>query len=426
MENNQLSPDDMELRIKRSMSTVRKKDTGNLFPDLFSDNEALMAFWAKALLLSCIKSKLDKDESGESAGTGDKYLTKLFSDLPLAARFIGNVGFKTPNPLVDTPPLIITDLPASPPDGVVGTDWAGMPMGYFGPSVIITAGRMLIARIVLDGVATTVFEQIAKAPDGAVVRALKTAGIPDETLRLIAGCYYATVSIPLRTLPIHPLSKQVYFEEDGEEEILIQPVTSSSLIESFWNANRNGMPLREIPYGSRMFCRVGGGNPVNGGDLSLSITGGFPLLTAAPPNRYFASLQKTIRSGKPIYNQYAVRKECILTFVKSAPKESSVGNLLERKEEHALYEWFAGVLANQIVEAERLVANDPSLEVADDGAISEFLNRDRTQSIEVGLLERVATAIIVAVAIHAKDLKPFVADPVIHRLLCNYITKELA
>jgi hypothetical protein len=396
--------------VKRSVCTVRKKDLTDEIPSLGSADSGGLDRWASALLAEAGP----KDLSRES-------LEAYFSQLPSILPNIGTHGFKLPNPEVTTRPIFAAKPNASPlPKGLISE--ALLPPGllYSGDAAKIRFAKFLLARVVLDEEPTRVIDQLLLGENSALAAALIRAGMPTSCCKEIAAAYHEQLGSDLAGTAIHPLGKQIFYEEEGYDDVIILPIASEPMIAEMHRQAQS--PGRWLA--SRKLCAVGGANPVNGGGLCSDLGGAFQLLMAEPPGAADSSLAARMARGGRVYTRYSIRGDSIQTFTRAAPLEQIVGNSEQREKEQAAYGWFAEVLMAPLLAADELVAAG-TIAKGEEGAIGAYLKRNRADAIGKAMAQAAAIEVFDLVARTHMGLVRHSADQRIRDVLIEKMTGEL-
>ena len=396
--------------VKRSVCTVRKKDMTDEIPCLWSADPDGLDRWASALLAEVGP----KDTSRES-------LENYFSQLPSILGNIGTHGFKLPNPEVSTRPIFaVRPNPASIPRGLIGE--ALLPPGllYSGDAAKIRFAKFLLAKVVLDEEPTRVLDQLLLGEDCALAAALIRAGMPTSCCNETAAAYHEQLGSDLAGTAIHPLGKQIFYEEQGYEDVIILPVASEPMIaEMHRQAQSSGRWLA-----SRKLCAVGGANPVNGGGLCNDLGGAFQLLMAEPPGAADSSLAVRMARGGRVYTRYSIRGDNIQTFTRAAPLKQIVGNSEQREKEQVAYDWFADVLMAPLLAADELVAAG-TIAKGEEWAIGTYLKRNREETVGEPMAQAAAIEVFDLVARAHLSLLRHSADQRIRDVLIEKMTGAL-
>jgi len=396
--------------VKRSVCTVRKKDMTDEIPSLWSADPGGLDRWASALLAEAGP----KDISPEA-------LDDYFAQLPSILANIGTHGFKLPNPEVSTRP-IFADRPTPPsiPRGVVCE--ALLPPGllYSGDAAKIRYAKFLLARVLLDDLPTRVLDQLLLGEDSPLAAALIRGGMPAKCCKETAAAYQEQLATDLAGTPIHPLGKQVFYEEEGCEDVIILPVASEPMIAEMHRQAQS----TDRWLAARKLCAIGGANPVNGGGLCSDLGGAFQLLMAEPPGAADSSLAARMARGERVYTRYSIREDSIRTFTRAAPLDQTVGNLEKREKEQAAYDWFAEILMAPLVAADDLVTTG-TMAPGERGAIGAYLKRDREQTIGEAMAQAAAIEVFDFVARTHISLLRHSVDQRIRDVLIEKMTGEL-
>jgi hypothetical protein len=396
--------------VERSVCTVKKKDMTDEIPCLSSSDPSGLDLWAQALLAQAGP----KEMSSHSINT-------YFSQLPAILHNIGTHGFKLPNPEVTTRPFFAAKAsPWDTTEGLVGETLLSSGLLYSGDAAKIRFAKFLLAKVMFDEQSTRVLDQLLIGPEGALAAALIRAGMPASCCNAIANAYEQQVTNDLARTPIHPLTKQVFYEEEGFDDVIIVPVASEPMIAEMHRQAQ--IPGRWLA--SRALCAVGGANPVNGGGLCSDMGGSFQLLMAEPPEALDPSLTTRLARGGRVYTRYSIREDSIRTFTLSAPLEQAVGNLDKRQKEQAAYDWFASVLMAPLLEADEFMAGC-RIETGEKGAIGAYLNRNREEVVAESIAKAAAIEVFDLVARTHKSLNSHTADQRIRDVLIKKMAGEL-
>ena len=405
--------------VERSLSTVRKKgkkqgstrqaDMAEHPPALLATDTKSLEVWAAELLKQVWPKPLEE-------------MKALFADASTVLYSIGTHAFKLPNADVDTRP-IFADFPLEPlPAGLLHERLLPKHYVYSGNSQNIQAGKFLLAKIRLDGKETNVFEQLTLGFENSVVKALLKAGLP---LEVCVKVKQLSEEKPhsFESVPVHPLTKQVYFEAEGEEDVLLVPVASEAMIVEFQhqamfpkNTGR-WLALRRV-------CAVGGANPVNGGALCSDFGGAFQILEAVPPQMQDMNLARRIKRGAAVYIRSSIANSDVLTFVSSSHLTGKTGNAKDRDAEQALYSWFAQILGGPLIQADSLAA--AGLEITGEaGAIGDYLRRDRFACTQEELALAAVLEIVKKICQQHERLRNHLADSCVRDNLIEKMKEAL-
>lgn len=396
--------------VERSLCTLRKKDMTDEIPCLSSSDPSEVDLWARELLA----------QAGPKEVTSQN-LDNYFSQLPSLLSNIGTHGFKLPNPEVTTRPFFAANSSSLPiPAGLLGETLLPSGLLYSGDAAKIRFAKFLLAKVVLDGQPTRVVDQLRIGQEDALAAALIHAGMPASCCKAIADAYEQQAENDLAVTPIHPLSKQIFYQEEGFDDVIIVPVASESMIAEMHRQAQS--PDRWLA--SRTLCAVGGANPVNGGALCSDIGGSFQLLMAEPPAASDSSLAARIARGGRVYTRYSIREDSIRTWILSAPLDQAVGNLTRRQKEQEAYDWFATVLMAPLLEADHLLASG-TIKTGEKGAIGAYLTRNREEGLSESMAKAAAIEVFDLVARTHKSLNHHTADQRIRDVLIEKMIEEL-
>jgi len=401
----------LESQVTRSLSTVRKKDMPKDSPALSSADGVSLASWAAELMTQAGPKK-----------SGEQDVLDFFESIPLVLKTIGTHAFKLPNPDVSTVP-IYSDFPhpagARSMSGVLHEDLLPENLVYAGDASKIRLAKFLLAKIALDGQATNVLNQVLLGLDSSITKALIKAGMPEFAIEMVAQLKDMRAQQSLKSIPIHPLTKQVYFEEEGFEDVMLIPVASERMIAEMHT--QASVPGRWMA--SRALCAIGGANPVNGGALCSDLGGAFQIIEAAPPNSPDVSIAGRMGRGANVYTQYSVADTDILTFMKSAGLEQTVGGAKQRDAEIRNYEWFANALIAPLLAADEHI--DDGLSSQERGGIGNYLRRDRSIEVQIDLAQEAAVAVLEYIVQKNKSLRAHISDVQIRSMLIEKMTEAL-
>jgi hypothetical protein len=402
----------LESQVMRSLSTVRKKDMSVDPPTLSSTDDAALGIWAAELMIQAGPKKTD-----------EKDVLDFFKSIPLVLKTIGTHAFKLPNPDVSTVPIYsdfqsLLGANRSIP-GVLYEDLLPENLVYAGDASKIRLAKFLLAKINLDGQLTSVLDQVLLGSDSSITKALVKAGMPTLAIDLVAQVKDMRAQQSIKSIPVHPLTKQIYFEEEGFDDVMLIPVASERMIaEMHHQASVSGRWMA-----SRALCAVGGANPVNGGALCSDLGGAFQILEASPPNTPDVSIAGRITRGGNLYTPYSVSDTDVLTFVKCAGLEQSVGNAKQRATEIKNYEWFADVLLAPLLAADAHVHD--GLSSQEHGAIGNYLRRDVNSEVQNDLAQDVSVAVLDYIVKNNKSLRAHISDVHIRSMLIEKMTEAL-
>jgi hypothetical protein len=253
-----------------------------------------------------------------------------------------------------------------------------------------------------------------------MVAALSRNGMPESCCKEVSDAYQVHLKQDLAKVPIHPLTKQVYFEEEGCEDVILVPVAAETIIREIHRQSQTGGRW----LASRTLCAVGGANPVNGGSLCNDLGGAFLLLMAEPPNRTDPSLAARLKRGGKIYTRFSIRQEDIMTFIKAAPLEQLVGNDEKIKKELNAYNWFAGVLLAPLIDARHLT-DDGILHSGENGAIGRFLDQCEGERNDPSVVADAVADVFNYIAQTYKELSAHSADSTCRAFLIEKMTEAL-
>ena len=394
----------MEKLVEQSVSSIKKKGMSNEVPALLSEDGSGIDMWSKALLSVAGPKK-------------EKELTSFFATLHSAVYGMGNFGYKLPNPDVSTRPFFVSGE-LMPPErgGVICPGLLPLGLIYSGNSGQIRKAKFLMARLSIDGRATNVLQEMLSGA-GPVVAALERAGMPAATLKQVASAFESRGD-PLSE-PIHALTKQVFFEEEGHEDMLLLPIISESMISTLRTQSQ-----KEKQWLPTMICAVGGTKPINGGNLCCDIAGKFSLVMADAPGRVDSTLAARLSRNGKVFSKYSINEVDVHTFVANISLTKVVASFDRRNTENRLYEWFAQVLAAPVISADELI--DAGVTACGERAeIGAYLQRDRSLPVSEELAQRVAAEIIEVVAKGHKDFVTYAANETVQRVLIAKLTEVL-
>lgn len=409
--NKGLLPPSLAGQVRRSLSTVLKKDMPDEIPHLRSDEHATIEAWARELMEQSGPKKIGAEE-----------LEKFFNLANILGLLLGTHGFKIPNPDVDTPP-IFSDIGADTgelPPGLLHERLLPRPLIYSGDASQIRMAKFFLAKVVIDNQPTTVLQELAKGENAPITRALINCGMSKDVCQAAEVFVELEKNQVLKTIPVHPLTKQIYFEQEGQSEVLLIPVASESMIAEL----HHQAVKKSIRWLPRKLCAVGGANPVNGGALCSDLGGAFQILEAAPPRRRDDSLQARLVRGQSVYTRYSIASTDVMTFVKEAALDEKIGNKKLRQEENARYEWFADLLTVPLRAADELVEAG----VKSDGetsAIGTYLRRNRLHPADEQDARGAAVEVLEHVTSHHRSLHDHISDARIREFLIDKMTEEL-
>lgn len=211
---------------------------------------------------------------------------KMQSGLLSAISGMGTVNFKAPDAQVDTLP--IWGETQTSPKGYFGEADIHIerPVLFGGNAALLGFAGFLTASYQLDGKVKCILTSILD--HDAVSKAVVRLGVYCETLAKIQQRVAEDQQRSLVNVPIHPLSKQVYWESEQEETILLVPVSGDRLVAEVQRRLKEKSDSY-IPQQTRI--SVGGTKPGNAGKVYLD-NGGASLLTALPPSPQTNLLQR--------------------------------------------------------------------------------------------------------------------------------------
>lgn len=401
-------------KVSRSLSTVRKKDMVEEVPDLHSGDVESLLEWARELMT----------QSGPKEAT-PAGLEKFFKTTNEVLSLIGTHGFKIPNPDVATAPFFSDAEPVSIREGLLHERLLHKQYVYSGDASQVRLAKFLLAKVKVDGKESNVLNELVQGASNPVAQALIAAGMPDAVCEQVQALKELQASSRLEMVPVHPLTKQIYFEEEGQEDILLIPVTSEAMvIEMQRQAVHPKNTARWLA--SRKLCAIGGANPVNGGALCSDIGGAFQLLEAAPPLAFDKSLLARLDRGGRIYTSYSISNADVLSFVKLASLEDKEGNVKERQEQSDLFAWFASVLVAPLLEADGLIAETLVEEVSGEkDSMGRYLRRDRSIDVNEDLAQEAASEVLALIVKTHEKLRDHVSDVRIREALIQNMKEAL-
>jgi len=387
----------LALQVTRSISAVKTKDCADTFPSVDSSDPSAIDVWAKELL----KQSGPKDTSHAS-------ILEFFSQLESTLSNIGTHGFKLPNSKVSMKPIFRDEaLPIEKFDGIISEALIPQVLVYSGDSSLLRIAKFLLAKVTIDNVNTNVLSELIIGIESHISSALIRCGVPNTVFDHVKLFIERKNNQDLSKLSIHPLIKQIYFEEevDGNNDVLIIPVASESLIAEIYNHIRqsNGW------LANQKVCAIGEANPVNGGILCSDLGGVFKLLYAEPPKAIDKSLHTRLKRNGNVYFKYDIDNTDINTFIKYARIEQTTGNINIRDKEIALYKWFSNILLAPLLRADYIIEDGIPVPICESSSIIAFLSRNRSEPIAENLAENVAIDVLNAVFKYHPSLKTHVS-----------------
>lgn len=396
--------------ITRSICTVRKKDMPENVPRLDSAQQEGIGLWATEFLT----------QTGPKDGKIESF-PQFFANIPAVIRKIGTHGFKLPNPDVSTPPVFRDFNPENASMcGILYETLLPETLIYSGDASQIRLAKFLIAKISLDSQETCVLYELIKGDKSPVTAALIKCGVPQSVCDLAAEFFVLRDQQNLSKIPVHPLTKQIFFEEEGKDDLVLIPVAPESMIAELHSQSQ--IPGRWLA--SRSLCAIGGANPVNGGSLCSDLGGAFQLLQAEPPKLSDQSLAARIKRGGRIYTLYSIPATDILTFTRTARLNEVIGNQDRRIEEIATYEWFAETMLSPLIEADLLIAAGSSAK-GEEGGIARYLQRNRNELVTDEIAFDASADVFDIVVKNNKILREHIADSRIRAVLIEKMTEVL-
>jgi hypothetical protein len=380
-------------------------------PSLVTSDQEHIDLWAKELLA----------QAGPKDGKLESY-PAFFSQIPSVIRKIGTHGFKLPNPDVNTPPVfmeVIRQTRKLP--GILCEGLLPETLIYSGDASQIRLAKFLLAKITLDSINTCVINELIVGSESPVAAALIRCGVPAGACDMASEFPTLRSQQDLIKLPIHPLTKQIYFEEEGKEDVLLIPVAPESLIAELHGQSQQ--PGRWLA--SRALCAIGGANPVNGGSLCSDMGGAFQLLQAEPPKFTDQTLQTRVARGGPVYTKFSVSNTDVLTFIHTAGIKQTTGNKDKRDTERSTYQWFAQTMLSALIEADNLVAEQDAKPEKETGGIAAYLQRNREEAVSLDIALDAANDVFDIVVKYNPSLRQHIADTHIRAMLIQQLVEVL-
>lgn len=401
----------LSAQVTRSISAIKKKDMPDTSPSLASTDQAQIELWAKELL----------SQAGPKDGNLESY-PAFFAQIPAVIRKIGTHGFKLPNPDVNTPPVfmeVIRQTRKLP--GILCEGLLPETLIYSGDASQIRLAKFLLAKVTLDGIETCVINELIVGTESQVTATLIRCGVPATACDMASEFPVLRSQQDLKKLPIHPLTKQIYFEEEGKEDVLLIPVAPESLIAELHSQSQQ--PGRWLAL--RALCAIGGANPVNGGSLCSDIGGAFQLLQAEPPKFSDQTLQQRVARGGPVYTKYSVSNTDVLTFIHTAEINQTTGNKDKRDTERSAYQWFAQTMLAALLEADNMVIEQNATPEKETGGIADYLQRNHADQVSPELARDAANDVFDIVVKNNPSLRQHIADTHIRAMLIQQMVEVL-
>ena len=411
----------LKAQVARSISTIRtqpkkgKTPMADSPPILFSTKRVQLDLWAKELL----------DQSGPKTKDGEAESYKSFlAKVPSVLNNIGTHGFKLPIPEVDTQPIYAdSSLKKQKIPGVLCEGDLSEPctLIFSGNGGDIRVAKFLLAQITLDSIKTSVLNELIKGTESQITAALIRCGVPSIICDMVSDFNNLRLQQDISRLPIHPLTKQIYFEEEGKEDVLLIPVAPESLISKLHSQAQK--PGRWLAL--QGLCAVGGTKPLNGGPLCNDLGGRFQLLQAVPPEFGDRSLQSRVTRGGTVYTKYSVSNTDVLTFIHAAGIEQVTGNKRKRDDERLAYQWFAQTMLAALLETDNLVAARAINPPKESGGIGLYLQRNRDEPVSADVAIDAAHGVFDIVVKYNQNLRQHIADTHIRATLINMMVEIL-
>lgn len=398
-------------QIDRSICMIRKKDMPEHWPSLVSTDKEKIILWAKEIFAQTVFEK-----------SKDKDVPAFFQRTAAVIKRIGTHGFKLPNADVDTPPVFAQiDKQSKNPIGILCDGMLPETLTYSGGAGDMPLAKLLLAKITLDGIQTNVINELIEGIKSPITAALIECGMPEAACNMASEFPTRRSQQDLTKIPIHPLTKQIYFEEEGQEDVILIPVAPESLIAELHNQAQQ--PGRWLAL--RTLCAIGSTKPQNSGSLCNDMRGAFQLLQAIPPQFTDQSLQSRVARGGQIYTKYSVSSTDVLTFIHTVGIKQTTGNKNQRNTERTAYQWFAQTMLGALLETDTLVAETSMQIKKESDGIAAYLKRNREEEVGPELARDAANDVFDIVIKNNPNLRQHIADTQIRTMLIQQMIEVL-
>lgn len=281
-------------------------------------------------------------------------------DWVISINGIGSVNWKIPDARVSTPSSIFESSFTDHGIPVVctGSTLIERPYVYVANAMQTPIAKFLLATCLIDGVATSPLSVAVHQRSSRLFSHLVNAGFTEELMDLVRDIFDTKKALQ-HELPIHPLTKQIFFCEEGADDIILAIGSDDGLLGEF---NRRQEAAGWIPGKVRVM--VSGMNPVNAG-LVISEKGGLRVICAQAPIARFEPNERiayAIRTGGRLYRPSFISDATVKRFLECVPETVVVQPFEKREAESASYRQVADDIASGI---ETIAANGESIPFAE-------------------------------------------------------------
>lgn len=319
----------------RAARTIPKKDDIDIpLPRFNSDDLADLRAFVQALwqASSCGQKMTLSDPATESG---------FLRVVPK----IGTINFKSPDAQVDTAPLWAGDMKV--PRGHIGEGNIHIqkPLIFSGNSADAGFASFLTTSFYLNDQISCILLSIIA--DDAVGLALTMEGLSVATVKAIQQAATKAQDRDLATVPVHPLTKQVFWESDKAEPVLLITASADRMVGELHRRLKEA-DGHYIP--NRISIRVGGTKPANAGATYNEIGGAVPLLMALPPKRMKESPETIATRLKKtgtifgFFGSKVAEQEVLAHFLKAVPETPEYRPQREREAEANAFHLLAEAL----------------------------------------------------------------------------------
>lgn len=330
----------------RAARTVPKKDDISIpLPRLCTaNNEELRIFVRAQWQASSCGQKMALSDPGAASGF-----------LRVAPK-MGTVNFKSPDAQVDTAPLWSGEMRI--PQGYIGEGNIHIqkPLIFSGNSTDAGFASFLAASFYLDDQISCVLLSIIAGD--AINHALIAEGLSADATDAIRRAAKLAQSRNMASVPIHPLTKQVFWESDDAEPMLLITASADRMVGEL---HRRMMEADSYYIPNRISICVGGTKPGNAGAVYNEIGGGGPvsLIMALPPSRIndtpesIASRLKKTGTIFGFFGRLRTEQEALTHYLNAVPEMPEHRTRQARREEAEAFH----LLAEALIERARHYAD---------------------------------------------------------------------
>lgn len=261
---------------------------------------------------------------------------------------MGTINFKSPDAQVDTAPLWSGGM--SVPHGYIGEGSIQIqkPLIFSGNSADAGFASFLAASFYLDDKISCILLSIIA--DDAISQALGKEGLPVAAVNAIRQAAKQAQERDIAGVPVHPLTKQVFWESDKAAPVLLITASADRMVGELHRRLKEA-DTHYIP--NRISIRVGGTKPANAGAVYNEIGGAVPLLMALPPKRFEEtpeSIAASIKNTGTLFGFFGGRsteREALNRFLKAVPEAPENRTHRERETEANAFHLLAEALLDR-------------------------------------------------------------------------------